>query len=297
MVAAGAFAAAAGTAWATGAVSSIVGADGTINGCYQAAAGDDGDGRQGQLRVVAAGEQCKKNEQAIQWSQRGPKGDTGAQGVAGQAGLKGDTGAPGATGAKGDSGTAGATGLAGLQGAAGSQGPKGDKGDDGAAGGAGVAGSNGVTGNSGPPGPPGPPGGGATIASLDALAGIPCGSGAGAGVTQIAYANANGAVAFTCAATTLYTLTVVVSGTHIVRRSYWAECGSNGPFGVPDQCEYFVDDVTPNYATVSPSGARCSGTCTYSIPGGTQVSIAGTGTLSAGGSSFTMTANKTVTVS
>ncbi len=140
MVAAGAFAAAAGTAWATGAVSSIVGAAGTINGCYRAAGGGDDEGRQGQLRVVVAGEQCKKNELAIQWSQKGPKGDTGALGIAGTAGLagavgpaglKGDPGARGAAGAKGDTGTAGADGAPGATGAQGSQGLQGPAGQSG----------------------------------------------------------------------------------------------------------------------------------------------------------------------
>ena len=105
MVAAGAFAAAAGTAWATGAVSSIVGAAGTINGCYRAAGGGDDEGRQGQLRVVVAGEQCKKNELAIQWSQKGPKGNTGTAGA---------DGAPGATGAQGSQGLQGPAGQSGI---------------------------------------------------------------------------------------------------------------------------------------------------------------------------------------
>lgn len=152
MVAAGAFAAAAGTAWATGAVSSIVGADGTINGCYRAAGGDDNQGRQGQLRIVAAGEQCKKNEQAIQWSQKGPKGDTGA------------IGATGTDGAKGDAGDLGSQGPAGPQGSIGPLGAKGDTGDVGGAGPqgpqgiVGLVGATGQLGLAGPQGSPGPAG-------------------------------------------------------------------------------------------------------------------------------------------
>jgi len=63
------------------------------------------------LRVVAAGAQCRPNEQPIQWSQKGPKGDKGDQG---------DTGAQGPQGPQGETGATGATGP---------QGPKGDTGD------------------------------------------------------------------------------------------------------------------------------------------------------------------------
>jgi hypothetical protein len=47
----------AGTAWGTGAVGAIVGADGTINGCYEQ--------QTGMLRVVAEGSGCRANELAL----------------------------------------------------------------------------------------------------------------------------------------------------------------------------------------------------------------------------------------
>lgn len=96
---------AAGTAWGSGAIGTIVGADGTINGCH--------DRLQGQLRVVEPAEQCRPNEVAVQWSQRGPKGDQGPQG---------EPGATGAPGPKGDKGEQGVAGPAGPQGPAGPSG-------------------------------------------------------------------------------------------------------------------------------------------------------------------------------
>lgn len=86
-----------GTAFATGAVSSIVGPNGMINGCYKATAGED-DPSKGHLRVIPAGEACKSNELAIQWNQQGPMGDQGPQG---------ETGPIGPQGPKGDEGPAG----------------------------------------------------------------------------------------------------------------------------------------------------------------------------------------------
>ena len=118
-----------GAAWATGAVSSIVSADGTINGCYRAASGS-AEG-QGQLRVVAAGEECRKNELAIDWNHRGPEGDRGPQGLQGLAGSPGPPGAKGDTGAQG---ATGADGVAGQKGADGAAGPKGEDGPTGARG-------------------------------------------------------------------------------------------------------------------------------------------------------------------
>ena len=81
-----------GVAWATGTISSVVAADGTINGCYRATNGDDDKAGQGQLRVIAADQTCKKNELAIQWNQQGPKGDRGLQGIQGPAGPQGAKG-------------------------------------------------------------------------------------------------------------------------------------------------------------------------------------------------------------
>ncbi len=117
-----------GTAWATGAVGAIVGSDGRLNGCYLK--------DNGLLRVVAAGEECRTSELAVQWSQRGPQGEQGPQGLQGPIGPQGPKGDPGD---KGDTG---------------SQGPKGDKGD---------------RGDVGPQGQPGPAGGvaGHEIVSMD----------------------------------------------------------------------------------------------------------------------------------
>lgn len=118
----------AGRSAVSAAVTSAVAANGTINGCYRVAAADDDDGQQGQLRVLAADQRCKKSELAIQWNQKGPKGDIGAQGIAGQAGPKGDAGAAGLKGDQGlksDQGLKGADGLTGADGLNGDQGLKG----------------------------------------------------------------------------------------------------------------------------------------------------------------------------
>lgn len=243
----GTVAALAGTAWATGAVSAVVGADGSINGCYKQ--------QNGQLRVAAAGEACGPSELAIQWSQRGPSGAAGPQGIQGPVGPQGPRG---------------------EQGPAGDQGPKGDQGP---------------AGDSGPPGPPGPAGEGATLANLGDLDGIPCGTGAGAGVTRLTYTS--GAVAISCAATVSYTLTVVVSGTYQVPYQQSYSCGFLGA----STCYRTAYTSYSNYVTISPGGATCRApsTCTYTIPGGTRVSLTGTATISGGGS-FDMTADRTVTV-
>jgi hypothetical protein len=81
-----------GTAWAAQTIASIVGADGTIHGCYAQ--------KNGALRVVAEGTACTPSELSIQWNQRGdrgapgPKGDAGPPGpaVASLAGIPCDTG-------------------------------------------------------------------------------------------------------------------------------------------------------------------------------------------------------------
>jgi hypothetical protein len=73
-----------GTAWATGTIASIVGPDGTINGCYRTDA--DKSGPKGELRLLAADEACRNNELAIQWNQEGAKGDPGDDGAEGDDG-------------------------------------------------------------------------------------------------------------------------------------------------------------------------------------------------------------------
>jgi hypothetical protein len=123
-----------GVAFATGAIGSIVGADGQLHGCYKK--------ENGQLRLVATGTACGPEELAVSWSQQGPagaqgpagpRGATGAQGPAGQTGTSGAAGAKGATGATGAKGATGATGTAGGKGATGAQGQQGDTGPAGPA--------------------------------------------------------------------------------------------------------------------------------------------------------------------
>ena len=150
------------------ATSSYADADGVYHGCVNSSSG--------QLRVLSAGDACRNNEVAIDWSAhgqegpQGPKGDTGATGPAGPAGpqgAKGDTGAQGATGDTGATGAqgvrratrvrrpVGAQGAKGDPGPAGAQGPQGDKGDTGATG---PAGAQGAKGDPGPAGEQGPKG-------------------------------------------------------------------------------------------------------------------------------------------
>jgi hypothetical protein len=97
-----------GTAWAAQTISSIVGSDGTINGCYVE--------KKGALRVVAPGEACGRGELPIQWNQKGAKGDTGAPGPAGATGPQGARGLKGDKGDRGDPGPRGDTGPQGPQG-------------------------------------------------------------------------------------------------------------------------------------------------------------------------------------
>jgi hypothetical protein len=125
----------------------------------------------GKLRLIAEGATCRARERAIAWNVRGPAGPAGPQGPAGP---PGPAGTPGTTGAQGP---AGAQGPPGPRGAAGPQGPKGDTGPQGP---------------QGPRGERGPAGGG--LASLDALAGLPCNS---SGSVRIDY-DAAGHVALTC---------------------------------------------------------------------------------------------------
>ena len=148
-VAAALLVAMASTALAAAVVTSIIGPDGIIHGCYKA--------QNGQLRVVPAGEACGPSELAIQWNQTGPQGPQGIQGVPGPTGATGAQGVPGPTGATGPQGVPGPTGATGAQGVPGPTGATGPQG---------VPGPTGATGPQGGPGPTGPPGpagaGGAT---------------------------------------------------------------------------------------------------------------------------------------
>ncbi len=141
------------------AVAAIPGDDGKINGCYNKV--------NGQMRVVDSPADCKNNETAISWNQRGPTGAAGPAGPKGDTGPAGPAGPPGETGPAGADGAPGPAGPAGPKGDTGDPGPAGPKGDTGDPGPAGPkgdtgdpgpAGPKGDTGDPGPAGPAGPPG-------------------------------------------------------------------------------------------------------------------------------------------
>lgn len=60
------------------------------NGVYHGCVAKDG-----LLRVLGNGQNCKTNEGAIDWNQVGPQGSQGPQGAQGQQGMPGPQGAPG----------------------------------------------------------------------------------------------------------------------------------------------------------------------------------------------------------
>jgi hypothetical protein len=90
----------------------------------------------GQVRIVSAGEQCRRNETALDWNAEGPAGPAGAgtQGEVGPAGPQGDIGATGPVGPQGETGAAGPAGPQGETGATGPAGPAGPQGPAGAGG-------------------------------------------------------------------------------------------------------------------------------------------------------------------
>ena len=106
----------------------------------------------------------------------------GAAGTQGPAGPQGPPGPVGPSGADGATGAPGAAGAIGATGATGPQGPAGTPGQPG---------PPGATGLTGPQGAPG------TLASFDALGGLPCTRNGQAGATTIAYA-ANGDATLRC---------------------------------------------------------------------------------------------------
>jgi hypothetical protein len=59
----------------------------------------------GVLRLLKAGQKCKKGQMEIGWNQIGPEGPKGAPGAAGAAGTAGAAGAPGGKGVEGPKGT------------------------------------------------------------------------------------------------------------------------------------------------------------------------------------------------
>jgi hypothetical protein len=129
------------------AYASIPDNSGVIHGCYKPS--------QSALRIIDSSKaQCRKDETALTWNQKGPRGFQGPQGPVGPAGPvgpKGDMGPgpAGRTGRKGDTGLAGPVGPAGATGPMGPAGPKGDKGDPGLQGPRGDKGDQGLPGLSG----------------------------------------------------------------------------------------------------------------------------------------------------
>ncbi len=102
--------------------------------------------------VSTTPQNCRSQDQLINWNQVGP------QGPAGPKGDKGDVGPAGPQGPQGDTGPQGLQGVQGDPGSTGPQGPKGDKGDTGAVGPAGPQGPQGLKGDTGAAGPQGPQG-------------------------------------------------------------------------------------------------------------------------------------------
>ena len=82
--------AAAGAAWAAGA---IPGPTGEITACYKK--------NSGQLRVISASAECRKSERELTWNKQGQPGPQGPQGVPGPVGPAGPEGPAGPAGAPG----------------------------------------------------------------------------------------------------------------------------------------------------------------------------------------------------
>jgi hypothetical protein len=70
------------------AISAATSGDGTIHGCQHL--------RHGLVRIVDGAGDCKRNERAISWNERGQPGDRGPAGPKGDPGPAGPPGAPGA---------------------------------------------------------------------------------------------------------------------------------------------------------------------------------------------------------
>jgi hypothetical protein len=107
----------------------------------------------GEIKIVDSSDDCKNNEQYLEWTIVGPQGPPGPQGPQGDTGPQGPQGPQGDTGPQGPQGD---TGPQGPQGDTGPQGPQGDTGPQGPQGDTGPQGPQGATGPSGPPGPTGP---------------------------------------------------------------------------------------------------------------------------------------------
>lgn len=98
------------------ATASIPSSDGTIKGCVATGTGVwvsvnpiglSIPYNKGDLRAVDGTEACRSYEQAVTWSQTGPKGDQGPQGLPGKDGVNGTNGKDGSPGAPGPQGAPG----------------------------------------------------------------------------------------------------------------------------------------------------------------------------------------------
>ena len=126
------------------------GSSATIHACV--------DRKNGQVRIVPAGESCRNSEAATQWNAEGPAGPAGPRGDSGPAGKQGSAGPAGQSGDPGPAGPQGDPGAAGPQGEVGPAGSQGEVGPAGPSGAPGPAGPQGATGPAGPPGDAGPVG-------------------------------------------------------------------------------------------------------------------------------------------
>ena len=194
----------------------------------------------GTFKRVSATTTCAANEERLVWNTQGPQGLPGPQGIQGIQGPKGDKGDTGATGAQGPQGLPGDEGPPGLQGQPGAEGPA---------------------------GPAGPSGQG--LSSLDQLRDAACNTGtAGAGVVNVTYDAATGAVSLRCEPTQLHTLAVTRTGQGAV---------SSAPAGINcgDVCaqDYQHGQIITLTATAASGwgfvgwGGACSGTgaCTVTM--------------------------------
>ncbi len=127
--------------------------------CVKTKKNDDGEG---QIRMVSALTDCKKNETEIQWNVVGPQGPQGIQGIPG---VSVTTAAIANGDARCPAGGIAVTAVNGLTAVC--NGPKGDQGATGPPGDKGTQGDPGSAGPQGPQGPQGPAGssGGGTLTS------------------------------------------------------------------------------------------------------------------------------------
>lgn len=88
----------------------------SAGGVFYACVRLDRDQDEGQMRLVASAEPCRRNEVRIHWDVAGPQGPQGPVGATGATGPQGPVGATGATGPQGSQGPAGPAGPQGPPG-------------------------------------------------------------------------------------------------------------------------------------------------------------------------------------